>query len=146
MGLATIILLFCQKDTEVFLPLHSPLLDPSVADEQQQDEEPVNPSISHRVANAEAKFVARQLAEAAGLEEVKIKNPHINSSFKCQFSPSFQFFRPRPQRWLLRTKTLKEHPIPLNSNDGDGLQFAVKRVVSESELNSLLKNAWLGRK
>jgi hypothetical protein len=79
MDLAIIILLFSQKDTEVFLPLHSPLLDPSVADEQQQNEEMplVNPSISHRLANAEAKFVARQLAEAAGLEEVQIKKIHL---------------------------------------------------------------------
>jgi hypothetical protein len=56
----------------------------------------------------------------------------------------FQFLRPRALRWLLRTEALKKHPI---SADGpQGLQFAVKRVVSESELNSLLKNAWLGRK
>ncbi|KAL3122590.1 hypothetical protein niasHT_003126 [Heterodera trifolii] len=45
---------------------------------------------------------------------------------------------PRPQRrWLMRTTELKE---------GSGGDKYVKRVVSESELNALLKNAWLGKK
>lgn len=86
-----------------------------------------------------------------------MENVHIwkntNYANSLVLSPH-QVLHPRFQRWLLRAdEALDAHPATtttINDDDDDitnsgGQQFAVKRVVSESELNSLLKNAWLGR-
>lgn len=90
-------------------------------------------SFAQRLADDESAYLIKQLAKSQAMENV---------------------LHPRFQRWLLRAdEALDAHPATtttINDDDDDitnsgGQQFAVKRVVSESELNSLLKNAWLGR-
>ena len=108
-----------DQGPEVVLPPFNYVLN---ADDELQ----IPASNTQRLADAEGKYMAQQLARAADFEDL----------------------RPRAQRWLLRTEALKEHPTIISASEmGSGeLAAAVKRVVSESELNSLLKNAWLGRK
>ncbi|KAI3415998.1 hypothetical protein GPALN_005554 [Globodera pallida] len=84
-----------------------------------------------RLSAAKNRFVHNQLAKMMAMEEEEEGNGGGGGGIERRI--------PRPQRrWLMRTQELKD--------GGSGGDQYVKRVVSESELNSLLKNAWLGKK
>uniref|UniRef100_A0A914IAN5 Uncharacterized protein n=1 Tax=Globodera rostochiensis TaxID=31243 RepID=A0A914IAN5_GLORO len=119
----------------------NPMKNANAVDEEMLSNAKVaqSPAASHqllfnRLSDAKDRFVHSQLAKMMAMEEEEGNGQRRSGAGGGGIERRI----PRPQRrWLMRTQELK---------DGSGGDQYVKRVVSESELNSLLKNAWLGKK